>query len=59
MKTGDKVSWTYRHNLNSRSYTYKTKTGFIKSIKGDFSKVHFKGNIYPSKVLTRELKQKE
>ena len=66
MKAGDRVKWTYKHQLNSKSFTWITKegtlleiTGSVKNkcyVSGNYAKVHFNGNKYPSKVQIEELK---
>lgn len=60
-KKGHEITWTYKHHLNSRSYTLITKSGiFIKVIRKNPKKgiVHFNGNKNKSTVLLKELKSK-
>ncbi len=66
MKQGDKVEWTYKHHLNSRSYTLITKTGILieitgkikntKYVSGTHAKVKFNGNKGVSVVPIKDLK---
>lgn len=66
IKSGDKVEWAYKHHLNSKSFTYITKTGIVQEITGNIknvryvsgshAKVLFKGNKHPSIVPIKELK---
>lgn len=65
-KKGDRVVWTYRHWLNSKSSTLLQKDGtFIETtgkkknkryVSGTHAKVHFDGNKHPSVVPIKELK---
>ena len=65
LKSGDIVTWSYRHHLNKKSSFINTKTGvFLRSIpsrsKPDewwfpMCLVHFEGNKNPSKVKIEEL----
>lgn len=59
IQPGDRVSWTYRHNLNSKSYTYITKEGTVKKVYEDrgFAKVHFDGNRTLSAVDLTDLEK--
>lgn len=53
-----RVEWTYRHWLNSKSFTYVTKQGtFLRnSKKAGYAVVLFDGNKTKSQVLASELK---
>ena len=59
---GSRVRWTYKHHLNSKSYTYLTKDGTLLSYKKsnisfsyDMAIVKFDGNKTKSKVRLDEL----
>jgi len=64
-KEGVRVSWTYKHFINRKSFTYITKTGTIleiagkvknvRYVSGTHAKVQFDGNKYPSIVPIKEL----
>jgi hypothetical protein len=65
MTSGDRVSWTYIHHLNSKSSTIITKHGTLirfscaiknfRYVAGTIAIVHFDNNKHPSKVPTKEL----
>lgn len=65
IKPGDNVKWTYKHYLNSKSFTYITKkgivvdvTGAVKNVRyvsGSVAIVQFEGNKTKSKVPVDEL----
>lgn len=57
MEIGDRVEWTYKHNLNRKSYTMITKKGtIIRPVKkkiglsGGYVIVKFDGNKGTSKI---------
>ena len=58
---GDRVSWTFRHHLNSKSSTLITREGFLLKIPNDYqhkkATVHFDRNKHPSKVWYTELRR--
>lgn len=67
---GDKVRWTYKHHLNSKSVTFVTKEGiFLRKIEKKYEPgrllrpdlnrclVQFKNNKYPSRVLVSEIEK--
>ena len=63
-KSGDRIIWTYRHSLNSKSKTYITKHGrylgkrhHTYRFKGDcqMAWVHFDGNKHKSCVPLYQL----
>ena len=66
-REGDKIKWTYKHYLNSKSYTLITKVGkYIRKIatpicnqddKYEYCLVHFEGNKHPSRVLISEIEK--
>lgn len=65
MQPGDRVLWSYKHHLNSRSVTIITKAGTLleitgkkkskRYVSGTHAKVHFDGNKHPSTVPIKEL----
>ena len=57
MKIGDKVKWTYKHHLNSVSFTWKTKIGIVQKIDGEKADVLFEGNKTNTKVSIHRLIQ--
>lgn len=65
IKAGDRIQWTYRHHLNSRSSVMITKSGVFKEVSGKLKNkryvsgsvavVHFDGNKHPSRVPYSEI----
>jgi len=68
MKKGQRVTWSYKHWLNSKSFTVITKTGTflregssqrkvdVMSWPERFAIVHFDGNKNSSRVKLNEIK---
>ena len=60
LKSGYIINWTYKHNLNSKSFVYITKKGRVLEITGKVKnkryvsgcmiKVQFEGNKHPSTI---------